>query len=146
MIASPPPPAPPAIEAAAPVASATLEKCLAPTQESAGTVTFAAQMTTIPGTDEMAVRVRLQEHTPGSEGFHQVDAPGLGEWHESEPSVKVFRYLTQVTNLAAPASYRALVSFRWLDVGGHEIEHLARHTPVCRQPATRALARALKRN
>jgi hypothetical protein len=144
MLAPPPPPAPPAIEATAPAVSATVEKCLTPTKEAAGAVTFAAQMTSIPGSDAMAVRVQLQEHTPASPGFHQVEAPGLGAWHQSEPSVKVFRYLTQVTNLAAPAAYRALVSFRWLDVGGHEIKQLTRRTPVCRQPATLALARGLK--
>jgi hypothetical protein len=140
MIVPPPPPVPPAIEASAPVASATVEKCLAPTKEGAGTVTFAAQMTSIPGADEMAVRVQLQERTPASQGFHQVNAPGLGTWHQSEPSVKVYRYLTQVTNLAAPASYRALVSFRWLEVGGHEIKQLTRRTPVCRQDAPRGAA------
>jgi hypothetical protein len=54
-------------------------------------------------------------------------------WHESEPSVKVFRYLAQVTNLAAPASYRALMSFRWLGPDGRAIRHLARRTPICRE-------------
>jgi hypothetical protein len=92
-------------------------------------------MTTIPGAQGMAVRVDLQERTPLAPRFHGVSAPGLGNWHQSEPSVKVFRYLAQVTNLAAPASYRALVSFRWLDAGGHVISRASRRTPVCRQAA-----------
>jgi hypothetical protein len=132
------------VRAAALIASATVEKCVAGSAQAAGSVTFAAQMDIVPGADEMGVRVDLQERTPESSRFHAVNAPGLGVWHQSEPSVKVFRYLAQVTNLAAPASYRALVSFRWLDPGGHIISRASRRTPVCRQAAIRpdALRRA----
>jgi hypothetical protein len=94
-------------------------------------------MTTIPGAQTMAVRVDLQERTPTAPRFRVVSAPGLGVWHDSEPYVKVFRYLAQVTNLAAPASYRALVSFRWMSAGGQVISHVTRRTPVCKQSATR---------
>ena len=43
-------------------------------------------------------------------------APGLGVLAQPlTPGVKTYQYLKQVTNLAAPAVYRALVRFRWLD-------------------------------
>jgi hypothetical protein len=97
-------------------------------------------MTTIPGAQVMAVRVDLQERTPAAARFHAVSAPGLGVWHQSEPYVRVFRYLAQVTNLAAPASYRALVSFRWLDAGAQVLSHVSRRTSGCRQTAMRPYA------
>ena len=34
--------------------------------------------------------------------FHTITAPGLGVWRASDPGVKIYRYLKQVTNLFAP--------------------------------------------
>ena len=38
------------------------------------------------------------------------------------PGVKVYKYLKQVTNLAAPAFYRGVVRFRWLNAKGKLIK------------------------
>ena len=75
-------------------------------------------MTAIPGTARMAMRIDVQERMPGEALFHTVSAPGLGVWRGSDPKVKVYKYLKQVTNLSSPASYRALVRFRWLNAKG----------------------------
>ena len=57
----------------------------------------------------------------GEAQFHTVTAPGLGAWRVSDPGVKAYRYIKQVTNLSAPASYRATVRFRWLNAKGRLI-------------------------
>ncbi|MDE3069193.1 MAG: hypothetical protein KGJ43_00500 [Acidobacteriota bacterium] len=119
----------------APLVSATVQQCLPGGGAEGGSATFAGQMVALPGAFQMAMRVDLEVHDASESGFHRLSAPGLGVWHRSEPSVKVFRYLAQVTSLAAPAGYRALITYRWLDVGGHVMRHAVRHTPVCRQPA-----------
>ena len=55
----------------------------------------------------MEMRVDVLERLPGEALFHTLSAPGLGVWRSCRPGVKVYRYLKQVTNLAAPAVYRA---------------------------------------
>ena len=56
-------------------------------------------------------------------------------WRGSDPGVKAYKYLKQVTNLSAPAFYRAVVRFRWLNARGHLIRRAERHTARCVQPA-----------
>jgi hypothetical protein len=43
-----------------------------------------------------------------------------------------------VTNLTAPASYRAAVRFRWLNPRGRLIKALELRTATCAQPAAPA--------
>ena len=82
------------------------------------------------------MRIEVQERLPGEELFHTVSAPGLGVWRGSAPGVKIYQYVKQVTNLSAPASYRALVRFRWLNDKGYVIKRAERHTLECVQPAS----------
>ena len=44
---------------------------------------------------------------PANVAYRTVSAPGLGVWRSSAAGVKIFAHLQQVTNLAAPAFYRA---------------------------------------
>jgi hypothetical protein len=69
-----------------------------------------------------------------------VAASGLGVWRSAAPGVKVYRYIKQVTDLAAPAVYRAAVRFRWLTTKGKLIRALERRTPTCVQPVLLATA------
>jgi hypothetical protein len=87
------------------------------------------------GTTRMSMRIDVQERLPGDAVFHTVSAPGLGVWRASAPGVKVYRYLKQVTNLSAPAVYRAAVRFRWLNAKGKLIKGMERRTASCAQPA-----------
>src|ERR1700724_2111130 len=106
--------------------------CAAQIERSA---TFSGEMTAVPGTARMAMRIEVLESAPGEVGFHAVAAPGLGVWRDSDPRVKIYKYLKQVTNLSAPASYRALVRFRWMGAHGHVIKRAERITSRCEQPA-----------
>jgi hypothetical protein len=92
-------------------------------------------MTAIPGSAHLEMRIDVLERTPEEATFHTVSAPGLGLWRSSAPGVRVYRYLKQVTNLSAPAFYRAGVRFRWLNAKGRLMKAEELRTPRCEQPA-----------
>jgi len=119
-----------------PSASATVEQCVVGAAQSERSAMFAAEMSAMPGSVRMAIRIEIQEQMAGEAQFHTVTASGLGAWRVSDPGVKAYRYNKQVTNLFAPASYRATVRYRWLNAKGHLIKSSVRHTPDCRQPAS----------
>jgi hypothetical protein len=119
----------------APIASAMLEQCVTAVTQSERSATFSGEMTAIPGSARMAMRIDVQERPPGEALFHTISAPGLGVWRSSDTGVKTYRYLKQITNLAAPAVYRAAVRFHWLNANGRVIKVLERNTPRCGQPA-----------
>jgi hypothetical protein len=116
--------------------SATLEQCMPSSTQAERSATFLTEMTATAGTGRMSIRIELQERLPGEATFRNVAAPGLGVWRAAAPGVKVYRYIKQVTNLSAPAVYRAAVRFRWLNTKGKLIRGIERRTPVCVQPAT----------
>jgi hypothetical protein len=115
--------------------SATLEECVTAVPQAERSATFSGEMTAIPGSARMMMRIDVQERMPEEALFHTLSAPGLGVWRGSDPKVKTYKYLKQVTNLSAPASYRAIVRFHWLNARGHLIRRAERLTPRCVQPA-----------
>jgi hypothetical protein len=124
---------------ATPIASATLEQCATATiPQTERAATFAGEMTAVAGTAHMEIRVDLQERALGEPTYRTVSAPGLGVWHSSAAGVKVFAHIQQVTDLSAPAYYRAAVRFRWLNAKGHLLKSEELHTARCEQPATPA--------
>lgn len=120
--------------ASAPGYSATLEQCVTSAVATQRSVTFTGQMVATPGTQRMAMRIELLERVPGEAGYHHVTAPGLGVWRSSEAGVKIYRYVKQITNLSAPAVYRAVVHFRWIGDKGHVLKRAELHTARCAQP------------
>ena len=120
---------------AAPPSSATLEECVTSVVQAERSATFAGEMSAIAGTARMAMRIEVQERIPGEASFHTVAAPGLGVWRGSDPRVKIYKYLKQVTNLSSPAVYRALVRFRWEGPRGHVLRRAEHATAGCDEPA-----------
>jgi hypothetical protein len=118
------------------IASATLEQCVTAVDQAERSATFSGEMIAIGATARMTMRIEVQERMPEESLFHTVSAPGLGVWRGSEPKVKLYEYVKQVTNLSSPAFYRAIVQFRWLNGRGHVIRRAERLTPRCAQPAT----------
>jgi hypothetical protein len=118
-----------------PLVSATLTQCVTSVTEAERSATFAGEMSVVPGTAKMAMRIEVEERLPHEALFHAVIAPGAGVWRTSEPHVKVFKYLKQVTDLSAPARYRASVHFRWMNAHGATIRRASRVTRACAQPA-----------
>jgi hypothetical protein len=121
--------------AARPVASATLVQCVTAVEQAERSATFAGEITAIPGSTHLQVRIDVLERLPQEALFHTVSAPGLGVWRGSAPGVKVYRYLKQVTNLSAPAFYRGAVHFRWLNAKGRLMKAEELRTSRCEQPA-----------
>ena len=117
-------------------AAATVEQCVTTGEQTDRSATFSGEMTALAGTARMAMRIEVQERMPGEELFRTVAAPGLGVWRGSASGVKIYQYVKQVTNLASPAAYRALVRFRWLNDKGYVIRRAERVTSPCIQPAS----------
>jgi hypothetical protein len=115
------------------LASASLAQCVGAQQQAERAVTFAGEMTAVTGTARMEIRIEVLERLPDEATFHVVLAPGLGVWRAADPGVKVFKYLKQVTNLAAPAFYRASVRFRWLNARSHPFKTQYLRTAQCEQ-------------
>lgn len=113
--------------------SASLVDCHAAVEQAGRSASFQGAMTAVAHTQRMAIRIDLQERVSSVPGFRTVSAPGLGVWRRSAPGVKIYRYVKQVTNLPAPAAFRAVVRFRWLGAGDIVIRRSTRRTETCIQ-------------
>ena len=125
-----------------PVISAGVERCVTAATQAGRSVTFTGQMETVAGARRMAIEIVVQEHTAAEEGFHTLTTAGLGSWQRSEVGVKIYKVRQAVTDLPAPAVFRAIVRYRWLNEKGQVVRHDERRTPICRQPGERAKAGA----
>lgn len=141
LLALPLAPALPGPSAAQPVA-ATVEQCVTAASQEGRSATFSGQMSAVAGTVRMAIRIDVQERAASDLSFHPVLGPGLGVWRSSDPGVKIYKYVRQVTNMPAPASFRALVSFRWIGEKGRPVRRAHRRTAACEQPEDPSLVPA----
>jgi hypothetical protein len=98
--------------------------------------TFEARVKASRGSSRLQVRFTLQVRTAGPT-WRRVAAPGLDQWLSSNPGVRRYTYAKTVTNLAAPASYRTVVRFRWLGASGHSVRRMRVTSASCRQPDMR---------
>lgn len=114
--------------------SVTLEQCATSTVQAERSATFTAQMTSTGATQRMEMRIELEQRLRGETTYHTIMAPGLGTWQRSETGVQIYKYVKQVTNLDAPAAYRAVVHFRWLGEKGRVLRRAEMRTPHCLQP------------
>jgi hypothetical protein len=122
----------------APAVSAIVGECITASTAADRSVTFTGQMETVTGAHRMAMQIVVQEHAPGDVGFHTLTAAGVGDWQRSEVGVKIYKYVRQVTDLPAPAVFRGIVEYRWLNEKGRVIRSDERRTPICRQPDPRS--------
>ncbi len=118
-----------------PTAVATLEQCVTSGTQAERSATFSGEMAAIPGAVKLEMRIDVLERMPREAIFHTVTSPGLGVWRIAAPGVKSYKYLKEVTNLSAPASYRASVRFRWLNAKGKMIRAAELKTARCVQTA-----------
>jgi hypothetical protein len=114
--------------------SATLEQCVTSSVQAERSATFTAQMVASGSTQRMEIKIELQQRLRGEVEYHTIVAPDLGVWRGSEPGVKIDKYVQQVTDLTAPAAYRALVEYRWLGDRGRVLKRAELHTSHCLQP------------
>jgi hypothetical protein len=124
-----------------PPASATLEQCATATApQTERSATFTGEMTAIPDTARMGLRIAVEELAPGETRYRTVSAPGLGVWQHSNVGVKSFTHIQQVTNLSSPALYRGAIRFRWLNAAGRVIKIEELRTASCEQPSASSTA------
>ncbi len=82
---------------------------------------FEGRMRVKHGARRMQMRFTLQERTPGDPTWHKLPAAGFGKWLTSDPGIGRYVYTKRVIELEAPATYRTIVRFRWLDAAGDRV-------------------------
>src|SRR4051794_32240049 len=104
---------------------------------------FEGRMRVKRGAHRMQMRFTLQVHTADDPSWHRVPAAGFGKWLTSNPGIGRYVYTKRVIELEAPASYRTIVRFRWLDGGGDRVASSKSTSAVCRQSDLRPNLRPL---
>jgi CARDB len=123
--------------AAADAATVKVVDCVPELDPIARSATFEARMRAARGSERMQVRFTLQVRDEGMLSWRRVAAPGFDVWLTSQPDVRRYTYAKTVTNLAAPAAYRTVVRFRWLDEDGAVVKGERVTSAGCRQPDLR---------
>jgi hypothetical protein len=121
---------------AAPSAVRVLE-CTPALEPAARSVTFEARMRPVRRSVTMALRFSLQSRSRDGGRWRRVAAEGFDAWLPSEPSVRRYVYAKTVRSLLVPASYRAVVRFRWYDEEGAVVARARAVSPPCAQPDLR---------
>lgn len=130
---APPPP---------PRAELTHFSCLQALDPANRSIGVRAVMRPLTGTRRLAIRFDLLERV-GSAAPGTVRGGDLGVWvMPSNPTLgrvpgDVWRLDKSVIDLAAPATYRFRVTFRWIGASGHVLGSAVRETRRCGQPELR---------
>lgn len=99
---------------------------------------FSGSMPAIRGARTLEMRFELLERQPGGQGFARVVLPRWGTWEKTtRRGVPGFIFTKRVEQLAAPAAFRARLTFRWLDRRGATLRTARRTSPTCHQPDPR---------
>ena len=122
---------------AADAASVKVVDCVPALDPVERTATFEARMRPARESERMQVRFTLQVREDGLHAWRRVGAEGFDTWLTSLPAVRRYSYAKTVTNLAAPATYRTVVRFRWLDADGAVVKSTRITSLSCRQPDMR---------
>jgi hypothetical protein len=123
----------PGAQAASPYARAALVNCDREQRQAV----FEGRVLSYRGAAKMQLRFTLQAFTPDEPLWRKVDAAGFGQWITAPSGLEKYIYDKTVQDLLAPASYRAVVNFRWRDARGRLVRSERAVSPVCRQPDSR---------
>jgi hypothetical protein len=109
----------------------------------ARSVSITSVMRPVKGTKKLALRFELLTRTKAGGSWSSVTGGDLSTWvSPSNPTLgqragDVWILHKSVIDLAAPASYRYKVSFRWIGVHGRTLATTTRWSPTCYQPELR---------
>jgi hypothetical protein len=98
---------------------------------------FEGQMRVYRKAPKLQMRFTLQASTPDAPKWGKVALPDFSEWITAPANVGKYTYDKTVEDLLAPASYRAVVDFRWKSRAGKTIRTEQAISPVCKQPDAR---------
>src|SRR3954471_24048015 len=101
------------------------------------TATFEGRMSALRRT-KMQLRFTLQASTPDAPRWRRIVAPGFDTWITAPAGYGRYTYDKTVEDLLAPASYRAVVHFRWKDARGRVVHAEKSTSAACKQPDSRA--------
>jgi hypothetical protein len=118
---------------ASPYGKALLTSC----DKQLRTATFEGRITALRST-KMQLRFTLQAWTRDTHRWRKVDAPGFSTWITAPAGYGKYTYDKTVEDLLAPASYRAVVRFRWKNARGHVVRSARSTSASCRQSDSRA--------
>jgi CARDB len=124
--------------AAADAATVKVVDCVPALDPIARSATFEARMRASHESDRLQVRFTLQVRDAGlMTRWRKVVAPGFDAWLTSAAGVRRYSYSRTIQNLTAPAYYRTIVRFRWLDADGEVLRSSRATSAACRQPDLR---------
>jgi hypothetical protein len=125
-----------------PFAKAALVSC----DRDAREAVFEGRVLSVKKAAKMQLRFTLQALTPDDSRWRRVDAEGFATWITAPPALAKYTYDKTVEDLLAPASYRAVVDFRWRDRKGKTVRTERAISPACKQPDARPdlLVRSVK--
>lgn len=124
--------------AAADAATVKVAGCVPALDPVARSATFEARVKAARGSDRMQLRFTLQVRDERlAARWRKVVAPGFDQWLTSASGVRRYAYTRTIQNLSAPASYRTIVRFRWLDQDGEVLRSTRATSAACRQPDLR---------
>jgi hypothetical protein len=118
-------------------------RCQRALDPGARSVSVTAVMRPVSGTVMMQVKFQLLRRTKPGRRFTQVSGHNLGTWLSPvNPTLgqrpgDVWIVNHPVVDLAAPATYRFRVSFRWIGAHGHVLSTVSRNSRDCYQPELR---------
>jgi len=94
---------------------------------------FEGQVRVFRKAPKMQMRFTLQASTPDAPRWRKVPLPNVSGWITAPANLGKYTYDKTVQDLLAPASYRAVVDFRWRDRGGMTVRTERAISPVCKQ-------------
>jgi hypothetical protein len=128
---APPPTDPPPL-------AASVEMCSTSPLPAGRVVSFVGSMPTITGAELMQMRFELERLRPRDGQWRRLrGVPGFGTWEATQRGRAGFVFHKRVEALLVPASYRAVVRFRWEDAEGKVVRSVVRRTAACAQPDLR---------
>jgi hypothetical protein len=127
----------PATAGAKPRASVVLTGCQTAVDPELRMAAFEARARRVDGADRMQMRFTLHERGSAVPRWSALSAEGWDAWVTSDPGVAEYRYTREIGRLSAPAGYRAVVRFRWLDAQGVVLARRRAVSAACRQPDLR---------
>jgi hypothetical protein len=125
-----------ATSAAVPL-SAKTTTCTTGEDDGSRAATFTGSMPAIAGTQRMQMRFVLVQRLGEKGAYKRVEVPGWGGWQKSDFGRPGFVFTKRVEALAAPASYRAQITFKWLDKKSHTQRTVTKTSTACAQPDPR---------
>lgn len=121
-----------------PPLAAVLEACETSPLPAQRVATFAGSMPAIDGAVRMQMRFELQRRRPAQRHWRAVrGAQSFNVWETADRGRAGFVFHKRVDGLQVPASYRAIVRFRWRRANGTVVRRERRTTRACKQPDLR---------